>query len=245
MNPYSFDVANLRDKNYYSLLVDLINFIRSKHYKVGDKLPQESILATELSSNRSTLREMLRVLEVLGVIDSKRGSGNIYLGNLDIGFMNLFIVASMLSDQAPLEFNSIRATIEASAVDLFIDKATDVDIYKLKMLYNDHMSENVDKASMDYLDAHIRFHELLLKYYGNETAKQLTRSSLRLMKRDYETSVESDTSISPETREYYKMKQSSSSHLMIIKAIEARDKALAKELVIKHALMATKQNNSI
>lgn len=243
LNPNSFDKASLQEKNYYSLLVDLVKYIRAKHYKIGDRLPQEGILATELNTNRSTLREMLRVLEVLGVIDSKRGSGNVYLGNMEVGFMNLFLISSMVSDGKPLEVCSIRASIEADAIDLFIDKATDADIYKLEILYADYMSGDVDKLSPEYLDAHIRFHDQLMKYYDSEIAKQLIRSNLRLMKRDYEKTLSADPTIPTEAKANRRSALQENSHLAILNAIKARDKIKARELVINHAFMTGVHKN--
>lgn len=238
MDPRLFDKSSLQDKNYYLLLVDLIEYISSKHYKIGDRLPQEEALAANLNTNRSTLREILRVLEVMGIIDSRRGSGNVYLGNIEIGFMNLILVSSMMENGKPLEFCSVRASIEASAIDVFIDKAVDADIYKLEILYSDHMSGDIDKSSFEYLDAHLRFHEQLMKYYDSEIAKQLVRSGLRLMRRDYDKELVQDSSISTETKLRLKAKLEGNSHLMIINAIKARDKSKARELVINHAFMS-------
>lgn len=237
MDSKSFDVSNLREKNYFALLSALVTYIRNHHYQVGDRLPQEAVLALELNTNRSTLREMLRVLEVLGVIESQRGSGNIYLGNLEIGFMNLFLVSSMLSDGKPMEFSSIRATIESDAIGHFIDNATDSDIYRLEILFDDHLSKNVDKSDSDYLKAHIEFHEILMKYYPNETAKQLIRSNLRLMDRDYESKVDTDESLSSQMKDSFKLKLVASSHAKILEAVKARDKARARELIINHVFM--------
>lgn len=239
MNPESFDVSNIREKNYYSLLSSLVNYIRFRHYSPGDRLPQESILATELNTNRSTLREMLRVLEVLGVIDSQRGSGNIYLGNMEVGFMNLFLVSSMLQDGKPSEFSSIRAAIESVAIEAFIDNASDADIYRLEILFEDKLSAGADKQSMEYLNAHIEFHDILMKYYPNETARQLIRSNLRLSERDYDSKYEYDSSLTPEERDMLRVRLEDNSHKNILEAVKARDKLKARELIINHAFMTS------
>ncbi len=239
MSNKGWDAANLREKNYYSLLSDLVAYIRNHHYKVGDRLPQESMLALELNTNRSTLREMLRVLEVLGVIESQRGSGNTFLGDLEVGFMNLFLVASMLTDGKPMEISNIRAAIEASAIESFIDNATDADIYRLEILFDDRIRPVTDKNDADYLEAHIEFHDILMKYYPNEIAKHLIHSNLRLMQRDYELHIDMDESMSEEEREIIKQRLVNSSHEKILDAVKARDKTLARKLIISHAYMTS------
>ena len=230
------DASNLREKNYYSLLSDLVAYIRNHHYEVGDRLPQESILALELNTNRSTLREMLRVLEVLGVIESQRGSGNTFLGNLEVGFMNLFLVSSLLTEGKPMEFSSLRAAIESQAIESFIDKATEADIFRLEILLEDRL-KTTDKNDPKYLEAHIEFHDLLMKYYPNETAKQLIHTNLRLMQRDYETKMETDENMSEAERDAFRKKLASYSHLQIMNAVKKRDKQLAREIIINHAFM--------
>ncbi len=236
MSNKSFDVSNLREKNYYSLLSDLVSYIGAHHYEVGDRLPQEAVLAQELNTNRSTLREMLRVLEVLGVIESQRGSGNTFLGNLEVGFMNLFLVSSMLSDGMPMEFSSIRAAIESQAIERFIDNATDADIFRLEILFDDRLQVS-DKNDPKYLEAHIEFHDQIMKYYPNRSARNLIHSNLRLMQRDYEIRVDDDENMSEAERESFKQKLVNSSHEKILAAIKARDKARARELIIDHAFM--------
>ena len=236
MSIKNFDVSNLREKNYYSLLSDLVSYIRAHHYEVGDRLPQEAVLAQALNTNRSTLREMLRVLEVLGVIESQRGSGNTFLGNLEVGFMNLFLVSSMLSDGMPMEFSSIRAAIESQAIERFIDNATDADIFRLEILFDDRLRVS-DKNDPKYLEAHIEFHDQIMKYYPNRSARNLIHSNLRLVQRDYEIRVDTDENMSEAEREAFKQKLVNSSHEKILAAIKARNKALARELIIDHAFM--------
>lgn len=238
MNTSKFDLSNIQDKNYYLLLRDLLEYIRKQQYNVGEKMPQESVLAVQLNTNRSTLREMLRVLEVMGVIDSRRGSGNIYLGNLEVGFMNLMLISSMLSENKPYEFCSIRAAIESAAIETFVDKAVGSDIFRLEILYEDKMAKNVDKNDLNYLEAHIAFHDTLMKYYENEAAKQLIRSNLRLMRRDYEMSIDVDSSLSLQEKEKLRQQLVNNSHAMILQAVKERDKVKARKLIIDHCFMA-------
>ena len=49
--------------------------LTSGRLRVGDQLPGERALAEVLGTSRNTLREALRVLEVLGAIESRTGSG--------------------------------------------------------------------------------------------------------------------------------------------------------------------------
>jgi GntR family transcriptional repressor for pyruvate dehydrogenase complex len=54
---------------------EVLGRIVSGSYPVGLRLPAESELATEFACGRSTVREALRYLTGLGVVESRRGSG--------------------------------------------------------------------------------------------------------------------------------------------------------------------------
>lgn len=61
----------------------LLQRIRSGEWSLGQKLPGESALATQLNVGRSTVREAIRQLAGQGVLDSRQGAG-VYLTALDI-----------------------------------------------------------------------------------------------------------------------------------------------------------------
>lgn len=61
----------------YSVIVDQVqDLIRSGVLAPGDKLPTERALAEQLGVSRSSVREALSALEVLGMIRSRPGLGN-------------------------------------------------------------------------------------------------------------------------------------------------------------------------
>lgn len=70
----------MRPKGEVKRVADVIlERIMRSTYPAGLRIPAESDLATELSCGRSTVRESLRYLESLGVLESRRGSGAIVL----------------------------------------------------------------------------------------------------------------------------------------------------------------------
>jgi len=65
----------------------ILNAIRSGRYKVGDKLPSEYEIAEMTGVSRPAVREALGALRLLGIIDSKPGSGTFVRnahGNADV-----------------------------------------------------------------------------------------------------------------------------------------------------------------
>ncbi|KAA1040372.1 FadR family transcriptional regulator [Macrococcus equipercicus] len=52
------------------------------HLSPGDKLPSERYLSEKLNISRSSVREALRAMELIGIISTKRGEGT-FLSNMD------------------------------------------------------------------------------------------------------------------------------------------------------------------
>lgn len=97
----------------------------------GDRLPPERTLATELGVGRSSVREALRVLEVLGLIRTQTGSGPqagaIVVARPSGGMAALmrlqvaaggFDVADVVATRLVLEAAVVTALAESGAVDL-------------------------------------------------------------------------------------------------------------------------------
>ena len=62
-------------RTYMEIVEQITRMIRSQELLPGDKLPSERDLSAELGTGRQCLREALSVLEVLGLIEVKKGRG--------------------------------------------------------------------------------------------------------------------------------------------------------------------------
>lgn len=68
-------MTNQTTKMYLQIVRELRLLIQSENIRPGGKLPSERELAERLQVGRSTVREALRSLELLGLIETKRGEG--------------------------------------------------------------------------------------------------------------------------------------------------------------------------
>src|SRR5690625_1924677 len=62
-------------KVYEEVLNEIQTYIEENELVDGDKLPSERELAEQLNAARSSVREALRAIELLGLIETKRGEG--------------------------------------------------------------------------------------------------------------------------------------------------------------------------
>ena len=74
---------NKTPKVYDQFIEEIKNKIKCGEIKKGDKLPSEREMAESLRVSRASIREALRALEVIGLIESRQGAGNYIKTNFD------------------------------------------------------------------------------------------------------------------------------------------------------------------
>lgn len=61
---------------YEKAIEQIKDMIVEGTFKKGDKLPSEREMAESLQISRTSIREALRELEIMGLIESRQGDGN-------------------------------------------------------------------------------------------------------------------------------------------------------------------------
>jgi len=116
----------------------IMEMIHDENLKQGDVINPERKLAKKLNISRGKLRESLKVLEKLGIIKTKAGSGR-YLNNISIKrtHTNLKVLES-LEEAAMYDLLEARECIECKILELVIQKASDDEIKNIEKKLNDH-----------------------------------------------------------------------------------------------------------
>src|SRR5690242_21519722 len=85
----------------------------------GDRLPRESELAAELGLSRNSLREAVRALSQLRVLEVRQGDGT-YVSSLEPGLLleSTGFVSHLLLGDTELELYEVRRILEAAAASL-------------------------------------------------------------------------------------------------------------------------------
>lgn len=82
-------------KVYLEIVKQLREMITIDGLKTGDKIPSERELSERLNFGRSSVREALRALELLGLIETRRGEGTFirdFRGNQLVQLLSTFIL---------------------------------------------------------------------------------------------------------------------------------------------------------
>ncbi|MBO8163693.1 MAG: FadR family transcriptional regulator [Brevibacillus sp.] len=112
-------------KVYEDILLQIHEIVKRNNLRVGDKLPSERELSDQLGVGRSSVREALRALELLGLIETRRGEGTFlkhYRHNRLIDVLGFFILRDYKTKKDLVE---MRKLLELDAVRLACRRATE------------------------------------------------------------------------------------------------------------------------
>jgi len=148
--------------------------ISSGEFTAGDRLPTERELTRQFGVSRSSLREAVRALALVGVLESRVGDGT-YVTTLEpellltgIGFLSDLARADSL-----LEMHHVRRMLEPEATRLATSRLTHDDLLRLEECL-DRM-ENADSEPA-FIEADTAFHRVILDSCGNATLSSLIQN---------------------------------------------------------------------
>jgi len=152
------------------VLVQLTNLILEGAFNPGDKLPAERELAGRLAVNRTSLREALRRMESMGLVQIKPGDGVFVLDhNMSTGLEFLkFLLASGIGLDLNLirDLAEIRRVFAVGMIELAAKNLDDEILVELQRIVDEYPSH--DEARRLAGDADFEFFFALARATGNK-----------------------------------------------------------------------------
>ncbi len=205
---------------------DIIEQVRdlftSGRLKPGDRLPSERELSEALSVSRSSVREAVRAMESLGLIEARAGEGT-FVASLSGNRGSDPLVASLHQDWSTQhKLFEVRRVIEPDLAALAARRATVDQIERLRAILNDQEADIARGGTGMKQDT--LFHYLLAEATGNEVLVRIMDSLMDLLLKTREESLQHDK------RPARSLKQ----HRAMLRAIEARNPRAAERLMYQH-----------
>jgi GntR family transcriptional repressor for pyruvate dehydrogenase complex len=137
----------------------LLALLKEKKLQPGDRLPPERELAERLQVSRPSLREALRALSIMHVVEIRQGSGT-YISSLEpkrlVEHLD-FVFA--LSDATYLSLFEARKVVEVGICGLAAQRITDEEIARLESCLEKSLS-GVTEPEL-YFQADVELHEII------------------------------------------------------------------------------------
>src|SRR6266550_7102522 len=189
----------------------------------GDRLPKESELAAQLGLSRNSLREAVRALSQLRVLEVRQGDGT-YVSSLEPGLLleSTGFVSHLLLGETGIELYEVRRILEAAAATLAAGRIDAEEKVELEQ----SLERMREAGSVEELvEADVAFHAVIAKAAGNAVLASLLASlSTRTMRIRLWHGRAADDALD-ETRE---------EHRRIYEAIIAGDPELARAAATAH-----------
>ncbi len=198
------------------------DLITSGRLKVGDRLPAERELAKILQVGRSTVREAIRALESLGILQARPGEGTFLVSNPAEQKPDPITANAFKSWENQRKLFEVRMVIEPDLAALAARRASPEQIGKMREIL--HEQEASIKRGDIGIKADTSFHFLLAEAAGNEILLRIMDSLMALLHETREASLHTSG------RSATSLKQ----HKAIVRAIEARDPAAAERRMREH-----------
>ncbi|HAG42871.1 MAG TPA: FadR family transcriptional regulator [Clostridium sp.] len=140
---------------YEKVIEQIKEMIVKGTFKKGDKLPSEREMAESLQISRTSIREALRELEIMGLIESRQGEGNFIKNSFENNLLEPLSTIFLLKESNPDEILELRNIIERGSVALAAERITDEELAEMELLLEDSLkSDFKDKL----VDMDINFH---------------------------------------------------------------------------------------
>jgi GntR family transcriptional repressor for pyruvate dehydrogenase complex len=138
----------------------------------GSKFPPEREMAKEFGVNRASVRQALKVLEIMGVLTQRVGDGT-YLSETAEHLLNEpldFLV--LLDDLSHHELFETRLIVEPELTARAAERATAEDLATLR---NAILAMERSRTTRERLDADMAFHDAICRASGNRICQLLFR----------------------------------------------------------------------
>jgi DNA-binding FadR family transcriptional regulator len=143
----------------------LKQMIISGELKPGDRLPKEADLAARLGLSRNSLREAVRALTLIRILDVRQGDGT-YVSSLesDVLLDAVSFVVDFHQDQSVLDLLEARRVLEAATAALAAQYISDAQLAELERI----LARLTASASVEELvENDLAFHRAIAVAAGN------------------------------------------------------------------------------
>lgn len=208
------------------IIAQLKDLIETDQITPGAKLPGERELAQMFAVSRASVREALKALSLLGIIENRPGNGTYLTDSADRWPQEHFKILLSLKKSALFEIFEVRKSMDGTAARLAARRRNEDDVQAMRKAL-DGMARNLSDANA-YSIYELEFHRAVIDAAKNQVIASLTDTLYRMLQ---------------ETRERFRVLLESPdehrawdyrNHVRVFERIKQKDEEGAYESMIIH-----------
>lgn len=208
---------------YQAVQEEVKSYIIEHALMPGDALPPETELAEQLGVSRNSVREAVKSLETLGIVEAKTGAG-LFVRNFSFDPLLENLAYGLMFDLKDLaDILEVRFHIEHSMIDQAVDAATDEQIAELRTILA-RMATALEQGE-GYADEDRHFHRTLWANVNNRTVGKIVDIFWMVFAQAQQRAAV------PANSDHEVIYQW---HVAIVDALEAHDAEAARIAMVRH-----------
>lgn len=149
------------------IVAQIKSMIEQEIFKPGDTLPTEMEFAQMLGVGRSSLREALRALQAIGIIEKSHGNTARFSQTCATFAAEYFNIPNILASFTLMDLSEARETIEVSLAALAAVNATNEQIVGIDTALKKFEGAVENKSYDEIIDLDFEFHKAIAESSGN------------------------------------------------------------------------------
>ena len=205
------------------IIIDQIGCAIAKgNLKAGDTLPSERELSEMLNVSRTSIRQALKALDVLGVVRIVHGANTHLRKSIGELLINPIKFMVLLHDIDEVQVIKERKLIEVELIRIAVDRITDNDIKELELNIEKLKKCREDRDKFINLD--INFHNIIINASGYKILSAMMLSINNLLRVNRER----------KGRDKLMLQQCLNDHIRILDCIKVRNPDEAAKVMLEH-----------
>ncbi|MDE7243041.1 MAG: FCD domain-containing protein [Oscillospiraceae bacterium] len=171
-------LKNLKKESVVQSVINcLTDAMRSKELKPGDRIPPEPDLAATLGVARSSVREAIKILTYLGVLESKRSEGTFVCDGFKESMIDPMIYGIILNQDSFENLMELREMTETGIMRLAVMKYDETEGYALEKLLErmKAVMEGGEDMVERFFQIDNEFHDMISLMGKNPLADKISR----------------------------------------------------------------------
>lgn len=209
------------DRLHEQVASSIKEYILKERLADGDRLPSEHAMAATLGVSRASVREAVRTLAAVGIVEVKNGKG-VFVRDFALGTIADHLPYGLefgLDDVA--ELVEIRRLLEVYAIRKIALRATRADLEHMRVAVR-QMQEKAERGE-DFIEEDIRFHAAIANAANQRVLRMLLGGFWQLQSKIRTVCLEKT-----ELRRRYE------EHQAILDALESKDESAAVRALERH-----------
>ena len=234
MDTLTFD--KIDDVSVVNNVVNQISsLILERRFLSGERIPTETELGEQLGVSRNSIREAIKILNAVGILEVKRGKGTFVASTVTPTFFDPLIFSLILEPKSNKDLYELRMMFDSMVLFCAIERISDDQIQELETIVDNTWKMYSEGKCLDdmeyYISQDVTFHKSLLKTTGNPLIQRIGHSILEFIPEYVKKSIQQNQGIL----------RSINNHKDIIRTLKSRDRS--KIIDITDATLQEWKNN--